>query len=122
MIFCQSFAGLSRPGKNLSRLALLLLLVVHAVPSTSIAALPKRLVICLDGISYRDMKALQAGVTYKDAHGFQFHRQAFHQGYFPVSRMISTFPSTSDVAWTDIFGDRPLPGYQRTYYSEAANS
>ena len=35
--------------------------------------------------------------------------------------MVSTFPSTSDVAWTDIFGDQPLPGYQRTYYSEAAN-
>jgi hypothetical protein len=91
-------------------------------PLHGIAALPKRLIICLDGISYRDMKALQAGVTYKDTHGFQFHRQAFHQGYFPVSRMISTFPSTSDVAWTDIFGDRPLPGYQRTYFSEAANS
>jgi hypothetical protein len=26
------------------------------------------------------------------------------------------------VAWTDIFGDRPLPGYQRTYYSAAVNS
>ena len=73
------------------------------------AALPKRLIIGLDGISYRDMKALQEGVTYKDTHGFQFHRQAFHQGYFPVSRLISTFPSTSDVAWTDIFGDRPCP-------------
>ena len=36
--------------------------------------------------------------------------------------MVSTFPSTSDVAWTDIFGDRPLPGYQRTYFSAAANS
>ena len=36
--------------------------------------------------------------------------------------MISTFPSASDVAWTDIFGDRPLPGYQRTYYSAAVNS
>jgi hypothetical protein len=36
--------------------------------------------------------------------------------------MISTFPSASDVAWTDIFGDRPLPGYQRTYFSVAANS
>ena len=25
------------------------------------------------------------------------------------------------MAWTDIFGDRPLPGYQRTYFSEAEN-
>jgi hypothetical protein len=105
----------------MSRSLLLLTLLIQVLPATSNAALPKRLIICLDGISYRDMKALQAGVTYKDTHGFQFHRQAFHQGYFPASRLISTFPSTSDVAWTDIFGDRPLPGYQRTYFSEAAN-
>ena len=26
------------------------------------------------------------------------------------------------MAWTDIFGDHPLPGYQRTYYSAGANS
>jgi hypothetical protein len=122
MIFGPSFGGLGRLSRNVSRPVLLLSLVIQILPSTSIAALPKRLIIGLDGISYRDVKALQAGVTYKDTHGIQFHRQAFHQGYFPVSRLISTFPSTSDVAWTDIFGDRPLPGYQRTYFSDAANS
>ncbi|HUA68567.1 MAG TPA: alkaline phosphatase family protein [Candidatus Saccharimonadales bacterium] len=70
------------------------------------------------------MKALQAGITYTNTWGRRLHRQAFtsEEGYFPVSRMISTFPSTSDVAWTDIYGDRPLPGYQRTYFSAAANS
>lgn len=85
------------------------------------SALPRRLILGLDGIAYRDMKALQAGLTYTDPKGMQFHRQAFNHGYFPVSRMVSTFPSTSDVAWTQIFGDRPLPGYQRTYFSAAAN-
>ncbi len=105
----------------MSRSVLLLSLLIPTLPATSLAALPKRLIIALDGIAYRDMKALQAGITYKDTHGIQFHRQGFHQGYFPVSRMISTFPSTSDVAWTEIFGDRPLPGYQRTYFSDAAN-
>jgi hypothetical protein len=93
MIFRPRSSSLAR------RIVRLLLLALPILPSTSFA-LPKRLVIALDGISYRDMKALQAGVTYKDTHGFQFHRQGFHQGYFPVSRMISTFPSTSDVAWT----------------------
>src|ERR1039458_5190403 len=44
------------------------------------------------------------------------------EGQLPVSRMISTFPSRSDIAWTDIFGDRPLPGYQRIYFSTAANA
>ncbi len=122
MIFGPSFGGLDRLSSNVSWPVLLLLLFIQALPSAGIATLPKRLVLCLDGISYRDMKALQSGVTYKDTHGFQFHRQGFHQGYFPVSRLISTFPSTSDVAWTDIFGNRPLPGYQRTYFSDAANS
>lgn len=94
-----------------------------AFVSTS-SALPQRLVIALDGISYRDMKALQEGVAETNIWGTVVRRQAFtaEEGYFPVSRMVSTFPSTSDVAWTDIFGNRPLPGYQRTYYSVAANS
>ena len=34
---------------------------------------------------------------------------------------IIVVPSASDAAWTEIFGNRPLPGYQRTYYSAAAN-
>ncbi len=87
-------------------------------------ALPQRLIIAMDGISYRDVQALQEGIAETNFWGGVSHRKAFaaDEGYFPVSRMISTFPSTSDVAWTDIFGNRPLPGYQRTYFSEAANS
>jgi hypothetical protein len=100
---------------------LALLVLIQACLLSSQAALPNRLVLALDGIAYRDMKALQEGVTYQDLLGRQFHRQAFHRGYFPVSRMISAFPSASDVAWTEMLGDRPLPGYQRTYFSEAAN-
>ncbi len=99
----------------------LLVLLVQAFALASAVALPKRLVLALDGISYRDVRALQEGVSCADLDGRQFQRKAFTDGYFPVSRNISTFPSTSDVAWTDIFGDRPLPGYQRTYFSNAQN-
>lgn len=107
----------------MSRCIFFLLLAVWIFPATGVA-LPTRLVLALDGIAYRDMKALQEGVTCTNFWGRQFQRRAFSsdEGYFPVSRMVSTFPSTSDVAWTDIFGDRPLPGYQRTYFSTAANS
>src|ERR1035438_1725803 len=108
----------------MNRFVFLILLAFQAMLSTGVA-LPRRLVIALDGIAYRDMKALQSGVTYTNIWGSVLHRQAFSsfdEGYFPVSRMVSTFPSTSDVAWTDIFGNRPLPGYQRTYFSTAANS
>jgi len=109
MVFVSSFSNLDRLTRNVGRPVLLLLLAIQALPSTSIAALPRRLVLLVDGVSYRDMKALQEGITYKDSKGRQFHRQGFHQGYFPVSRIISTFPSASDVAWTEIFGNRPLP-------------
>src|ERR1019366_9220764 len=111
MIFRPSFGCSGRLSRAVSRFVVLLLWGLQALSSMSSAALPKRLILALDGISYRDMKALQEGVTYKDAKGRQFHRQAFHQGYYPVSRNVSTFPSTRDVAWTDIFGDCPLPGY-----------
>jgi hypothetical protein len=107
----------------MNRFVFLFLLAFQVLPLTSVA-LPRRLVIALDGIAYSDMTALQAGITYTNIWGSVLHRQAFsfEEGYFPASRMISTFPSTSDVAWTDIFGNRPLPGYQRTYFSAAANT
>ena len=90
----------------------------------AVQARPARLIIALDGIAYRDMVALQTGIMRTNFWGKKYELHAFtaDEGYFPVSRMISTFPSASDVAWTDIFGDRPLPGYQRTYFSTAANS
>ena len=107
----------------MSRCVFLFFLAIWIFPSAGVA-LPTRLVLALDGIAYRDMKALQEGVTRTNFWGRRFHRRAFtsNEGYFPVSRMVSTFPSTSDVAWTDIFGNRPLPGYQRTYFSAAANT
>jgi hypothetical protein len=97
-------------------------LAILVFPAPGIA-LPARLILALDGVSYRDLAALQQGIGCTNALGKIGHRQAFtpREGYFPVSRMISTFPSVSDVAWTDIFGDRPQPGYQRTYYSAGAN-
>ena len=100
-----------------------LVLALLLTPLTS-WALPARLVLALDGIAFRDAQALQTGVTLTNFWGHKIHRRAFtaEEGYFPVSRMISTFPSLSDIAWTDIFGDRPLPGYQRIYYSAAANA
>src|ERR1039457_5453630 len=112
----------SAPGKIIRGL-LLVALALLALPATG-RALPARLVLALDGVAYRDLKALQAGVTCTNFWGKQIHRRAFTaaEGYFPISRMISTFPSLSDIAWTDIFGDRPLAGYQRIYYSAAANA
>jgi hypothetical protein len=121
VIFDPSIGGFRRVPGSVRR-GLSCLLVWLALTSNTASALPKRLVLALDGVAYRDMKALQEGVTYMDHQGKEFHRQAFSEGYFPVSRMVSTFPSASDVAWTEMLGDRPLPGYQRTYFSDALNT
>ena len=113
MIFVTRFCNSDRLSRTVSWLVFLLLTAVHAFPSTSAASLPRRLVLLVDGVSYRDMKALQEGITL----GGQRHLQGFHRGYFPVSRLVSTFPSISDPAWSEILGNRPPPGYQRTYFS-----
>ena len=123
MFLSPGFDRSLRLKQNAIRSVVFLSLLLQLCPFAS-RALPKRMILGLDGVAYRDLKALQAGVLCTNIWGKPFRRQAFslEEGYFPVSRMVSTFPSTSDVAWTDIFGDRPLPGYQRTYFSVAANS
>ena len=97
------------------------LLAFQPICLLSGSPLPKRLVIALDGVAYRDVVALQRGVDWRDSKGRIVHRQAFAEGYFPVSRLVSTFPSISDVAWAEIFGCGVSPGYQRTYFSVASN-
>jgi len=123
MILVSTIGRAKGGWKNWRRVSFLVLLALLAETATAVA-LPSRFVLALDGIAYRDMQALQAGITRTNFFGRTTKLHAFtaEEGYYPVSRMISTFPSASDVAWTDIFGDRPLPGYQRTYYSAAVNS
>ena len=120
MIFSRGI-GKCRPGIYVSWVVLVFVFAVPAFATAGQAALPRRLILLLDGVSYRDMKALQHGVTYKNIHGWQFHRQAFDQGYFPVSRLVSTFPSISDPSWSEILGNQPPPGYQRTYFDASTD-
>jgi len=124
MTLGADLAGAWPKNKDVSRWMFLLLLTVCFFITPITQAVPRRLIVCLDGVAYRDLKALQAGVADTNFWDQPVQRQAFTaaEGYYPVSRMVSTFPSTSDVAWTDIFGDRPLPGYQRTYFSPAADA
>jgi len=70
--------------------------------------LPRRLVIALDGVSFRDVERMQwNGEIFSDFH--------------PVSRNVSTFPSISDVSWADIFHTEAPDGYQRFHYSVGRN-
>ncbi|MCC6242784.1 MAG: hypothetical protein IT353_08075 [Gemmatimonadaceae bacterium] len=74
------------------------------VPNDQLA---RRLVLALDGIDYRDVVAAR-------------ERGLFTQFRAP-SRLVSTFPSISDIAWHEIFGVLPPRGYQRIFYSNAYN-
>lgn len=84
------------------------------------AALPKRLVLAVDGVSYRRMQSLQKGTLTVDENGKAHFVRAF-TSFHPVSPMISVFPSESDVSWADILQLVPPRGYQRCYYSYAKN-
>jgi hypothetical protein len=72
------------------------------------SALPRRLVLALDGVDYRDLETARARGLFR----------AFH----PPARMISTFPSISDIAWHAIFDLQPPAGYQRIFYSLHQNA
>ena len=78
----------------------LVLLVTASAWTTE--TLPRRLIVGIDGVGFADMVAAQSA-------------GAFRQ-FFPVSRMVSTFPSISDIAWSEIFRTPAPPGYQRVYY------
>lgn len=71
-------------------------------------ALPHRVVLALDGLDYRDVMAARERGRFS----------AFH----PPARLISTFPSISDIAWHAIFGVYPPAGYQRVHYSTRHNA
>lgn len=121
MILVRGF-GRCCLGKYISAIVLLLVFAVWTPNTARSAGLPGRLILCVDGVAYRDVTALQHGVTYKDIHGWRFHRQAFNHGYFPVSRLIATYPSISDPSWSEILGNEAPPGYQRTYFDAADDS
>lgn len=64
-----------------------------------------RLVLALDGINYSDI--------------VEARKRGRFAGFHAPSKLISTFPSISDIAWHEILGVLPPRGYQRMYYSNA---
>ncbi len=65
------------------------------------------LIACLDGVPYREFKAL-----WDEGHFREFHRPA------PV---ISPFPSASGVALSALFHTSPVAGYEDGYFDRARN-
>jgi hypothetical protein len=69
--------------------------------------IPQRLVLALDGIPYDVFVELQ--------------RQGHFTDFHPAARMVSTFPSLSDVSFAAIGGSEPPQGYQQMRFDPAQN-
>ncbi len=76
-------------------------------PRLSTDGAPQRLVLALDGIPYEVFADLQ--------------RQGHFAGFKPAAKMVSTFPSLSDVAFAAIGGGEPPEGYQVMRFDPAQN-
>lgn len=79
--------------------------------ASAASAAPSRLVLALDGAAYHHVRALQEGTE---------GRRCFAE-YPLAARLISTYPSLSDVAWSDILGLGPQTSYQPLHYSYERN-
>lgn len=94
-------------------LMLLLSLTTGASPAAertsavSPDGIPQRLVLALDGIPYDVFVELQ--------------RQGYFTGFHPAARMVSTFPSLSDVSFAAIGGSEPPQGYQQMRFDPTQN-
>jgi len=76
--------------------------------------------MAVDGVPFQDMANLQNGTWIQSENNSEYYK-GFSQ-FFPVSKMISVYPSESDVSWADILHLVPPKGYQRYYYSYANNT
>ncbi len=64
-------------------------------------------VLMLDGVPYAVMDSL--------------YRAGHFRGFAPPSRLLSTFPSLTTLAFRDIWREPPTRGYEERYYDLAAN-
>jgi Type I phosphodiesterase / nucleotide pyrophosphatase len=67
----------------------------------------RKLAVCLDGVPYDDMRAL-----WEDGYFREFSRPG---------KLISVFPSLSDVALTDVLHAGKVPGYENLYFDVQRN-
>lgn len=79
--------------------------------SAARAAPPERLILGLDGAAYHHVRAVQEG---------EGGRRCLAE-FQPAARLISTYPSLSDVAWADVLGLPPQTAYQPLHFDYERN-
>lgn len=102
---------MSRVGRLLALLCTLVagdaVAAAEYAPDISTDSSPQRLVLALDGVPYQLFVDLQ--------------KQGHFASYHPAARMVSTFPSLTDVSFAAI-GGGPLPdGYQHMRFDTLQN-
>jgi hypothetical protein len=117
MVSSEDYTPAGKPDLLRRRAAFALLACLLALVTPAAAAfdrsaespdgVPQRLVLAIDGIPYDVFVELQG----------RGHFSAFR----PAARMVSTFPSLSDVAFAAIEGGDPPDGYQTTHYDPVRN-
>ncbi len=79
-------------------------------------------VVNLDRISTEHCRHL---VIILDGFGYDLVREYYEKGglrlFHPPSRVISPYPSMTDVAIEDALGDVPCPGFEAKYFDRRAN-
>lgn len=110
----MQFVSNMRPRRAVAGLLMLSLslatgdsVAVERAADISPDGVPQRLVLALDGIPYDVFVELQG----------QGHFTDFH----PAARMVSTFPSLSDVSFAAIGGSEPPEGYQQVRFDAGRN-
>lgn len=72
------------------------------------ATSPRRLLLCLDGVPHTLVEAAR-------------HRGLF-DAFKPPSRLLSPFPTMTNVALSAMFGATPPPGYESLYFDRGARA
>src|SRR5688572_33018978 len=67
---------------------------------------PRRLLLCLDGVPHKLIEAAR-------------HRGLF-DSFGPPTRLLSPFPTMTNVALSAMFGATPPAGYESLYFDRAA--
>ncbi len=65
------------------------------------------LLLCVDGVPFEEIQALW--------------NEGYFREFFPPSEVISTFPSESETAMTDLFHADAVPGYEHRYFDRKEN-
>lgn len=83
------------------------IVLLTALLATAAAAMPQRILLCIDGVPYSLID--------------EARKEGHFKSFAPPARLISTFPAITEVMLTEFYQTEPPPGYGLRYYDKAKN-